>query len=165
MEHNHISKEALNAFRYHQLSEKETEALLEHISSCDFCSELFADTIQEELVKAPGDLKANLIKAVKRPEVQLAKHAREASKRVQLFLYSLKVGTAMAGALLILFYTISLSGRQINSNTDTKQEKPDFTVTLNTAIRDNTDSLNNGLIKFSNKLMNSEVEDNEEKEK
>jgi hypothetical protein len=121
--------------------------------------------MKTDLVSAPRDLKANLLKSIHRPEVQLAKHAREASKRMQLLRYSLKVGMAMAGAMVILFLTISLSGRQTVSSTDTKQEKPGFTVTLNAAIRDNMDSLNNGLIKFSNKIMNTEVNDNEEKEK
>jgi anti-sigma factor RsiW len=164
-EHNHIDEKALTAFRLNQLSAKETEALLEHICSCDFCSGLFADSMKEDLVRAPRDLKDKLMRTIERPEVQLAKHAREVSKRMQLFLYSLKVGTAMAGALLLLFLTISLSSRQTVPKTDIDQEKPGFTVTLNAAIRNNMDSLNNGLIKFSNKIMNTEVNNNEEKEK
>ncbi len=164
-EHNHISKEALTAFHNNQMSAGEKEAFLEHICSCNFCSEVFADSMKENLIKAPIDLKANLLRAVRQPEARLAKHAREVSKRMQLFLYSLKVGTAMAGALLILFLTITLGNKHTVPQSDLRQNKPGITVSLTASIRDNMDSLNNSLLKFSDNIMNTEVNDDEEKEK
>ena len=103
----HISKTDFEAFQCDSMKHDQKVIFLEHVSSCDYCADQFATMMSEVMLEAPKDLKANIIKATKRPEVQLVKTARETSKRMQLFIYSLKVGTATALALLLLMFTMN----------------------------------------------------------
>lgn len=76
---------------------------LQSITDSDFKLELFADRIEADfMVPAPRDFRESVMKAALRPEVQIEKKTRELSRKVQLLLYSLKVGTAVAGALFLL---------------------------------------------------------------
>lgn len=161
-EHKHIPEEAFHKFRWNLMDAQEKVEFLEHISSCDFCSDLFAEHMSKDLVTAPRELKANLMKAVRSPEIRLRKLAKQSSKRMQLLLYSLKVGTAMAGALLILLWSISFSNKQI-PQTEKETQKPSISFT--SAIRDNMNTLNSGLSNLSNQIMNMEVVNNEKNEK
>lgn len=84
---------------------KEQQSLeyLESITKRDFDLELFADQIESSyMISAPMDLKASILKEAARPEVQLEIKTRKLSRKAQLFYYSLKVGTAVAGALFLL---------------------------------------------------------------
>ncbi|HKL79921.1 MAG TPA: hypothetical protein VJ888_05740 [Mobilitalea sp.] len=166
-EHNHISEEELKAFQLNILTSEDTEELLAHICSCDFCSGLFAESFTNDMVSAPPDMKENLLKAVKKPEIQIVQKAREASKQIQLLLYSLKVGTAALGALLLLLLTLNFGSNQ----TAASVRPPEPTIKISTSssftngIRDNMDALSNSLSKFSNTIMNTEVNNNAKKEK
>lgn len=159
---NHISKKDFEAFQLDLMNQKEKEAYLEHICSCDYCSDQFATMMSEVIIEAPRDLKANILKATKRPEVQLAIRAKETSKRMQLFLYSLKVGTATVLALLLLLFTMNTpnltnppnitEGVQEELQVEQKDHKP-----LTAMIRDGMDAINNSMLDFSNNIMNTEV--------
>lgn len=170
VKNNHISKETLLAFKQDQLNPQELEQFLEHICTCNFCSEQLADCMLEEMVAAPQDMKANILKTVKTPEVQIIRSAKETSKRIQLLLYSLKVGTATAGALIVLLLVMNFN--HINSVPDYQVDPPknsstkdENTFSLTSAIRDNMDTLNNSMLDFSNTIMKTEVIDNDKKEK
>lgn len=165
MEHSHISMEEMDTFLHNSMKDNEKEKILEHICSCDYCSELFAESMNLEVVNAPRDMKDNLLRAVRRPDIVLASKLKETSKRMQLFFYSLKVGTAMIGALIVLLLTINLTSNQPAAPSADLPDKSGSTVSLATVIKENMDSLNNGLLKFSNFIMKTEVNDNEEKEK
>ena len=160
-EHKHIPEEVFNKFRLNLMNAQEKVDFLEHISSCDFCSDLFAEQMRKDLVTAPRELKANIMKAVRSPEVRLKILAKQSSKRMRLLVYSLKVGTAMAGALLILLLSISFS----NKHDMTSDKEPDKPASFTSSIRDNMNSLNSSLSKLSNQIMNMEVTFNEKKEK
>jgi hypothetical protein len=162
----HISQEEFNAFQSNQLDVEQTEIFLTHICSCNFCSDQLANLMSEEIIPAPRDMKDNILKATKRPDVQLAKKARETSKQMQLFLYSLKVGTATIGALLLLLLTINMT------ELPSSQHKPQITQTItedtspiSTSIRDGIATIKKRLFDFSNNIMNTEVINNDQKEK
>lgn len=92
----------LDRSRYSRLSEAE----LKHLASCDFCMEQFADHIEEqELLTAPANLKEAILSRSQKADVQLVAKANEASRRLQLFYYSLKVGFATAFALALLLWS------------------------------------------------------------
>lgn len=156
----HISEDTFTQFRLSMMDIKERDDLLEHISNCDFCSDRFASHMMKDLVAAPQDLKSNIMKAVGRPELRLIHHVRKSSKRRQLLTYSLKVGTAIAGALLLLLST-SFNNKHADA---TDQDTDKFAVSLTSAIRDNMSSLNSSLSKLSNQIMSMEVNNYEEKE-
>ena len=159
----HISEADLLAFHQNTMDQKEAEKFLEHICSCNFCSDQLATIMAEEMITAPRDLKDNILKATKRPEVQLVIKAKETSKRMQLFLYSLKVGTATIGALLLLVFTMNFSGVG-NTPKDFYNNNKDK-ISMTTTIKDVMDTISNSMLDLSNNIMKTEVTKNDQKEK
>ncbi|MDF2941496.1 MAG: hypothetical protein K0S01_354 [Herbinix sp.] len=165
-ENKHISDLDLLAFSQNTMDKKDVEALLEHICSCNFCSDQLAAMMAGEMITAPRDLKDNILKATKRPEIQLAIKAKETSKRMQLFLYSLKVGTATIGALLLLVLTMNFS-----NFSNTGYEPKDFynssedKISMTTTIKNVMDNISNSMLDFSNNIIKTEVTKNDQKEK
>ncbi|HKL99861.1 MAG TPA: hypothetical protein VJZ06_08140 [Mobilitalea sp.] len=166
-EHTHISEEKIIAFQLNILTPEDTEEFLTHICSCDFCSGLFAESFTKDMVSAPPDMKENILNAVKSPRIQIVQKAKDASKQMQLLLYSLKVGTATLGALLLLLLTLNFG----NGQTAESVRPPESAIKISTSssftnnLRDNMDALSNSLSKFSNIIMNTEVNNNAKKEK
>lgn len=145
----HTSQSDFDAFKHDLMHQKEKEAFLEHICSCDYCSEQFAISMSDIVIEAPKNMKKNILMATMRPEVQLAIKIKETSKRMELFLYSLKVGAATIVALLILLLTMNTSifykstgFVKTSSNAPiTKEDK----VPLTAVIRDNMDAFSNSI--------------------
>lgn len=166
----HISEETLLAFKQDELSPEERDKFLQHICSCNFCSEELADSLADEMITAPIDMKENILRAVRRPEVQIARKAKETSKQLQLLLYSLKVGTAAFGALLILLYAANFNNMKTAQDNQMDQPKSDYesdedTFSLTGSIRENMDILSSSMLDFSNTIMKTEVIDYDQKEK
>ncbi|NLP35763.1 MAG: hypothetical protein GX359_11355 [Clostridiales bacterium] len=165
----HISQSELLDFHQDKMNPQEKLHFLEHISSCEFCSTLFVQSMEAELVVAPVDLKENILKATKRPTFTLTKKAKEASNRMQFFLYSLKVGTATIGALIVL---LAMSSQKALPNTDSHMEiskgvsvQEDLSVSLTASIRNNMDALSSRIFEWSNTIINTEVYEYDKKEK
>lgn len=158
----HISELEFLSFQNNIMSSQDRIKFLEHIGSCDFCAEKLADCLSEEIIVAPRDMKDNILRATKRPEVQLVTKARETSKRVQLLWYSLKVGTATVGALLLLLLVMNFSEpgtmSQVPRNIPISNKS---TYSLPEAIRDNMDHISSKMLDFSNKIMKTEVDVND----
>lgn len=157
----HISKEDFILFQHDMMNQSDKEKFLKHISCCNHCADQFAVMISEDLITAPRDMKANIIKATRRPDVQLAIKARETSKRIQLLIYSLKVCTATACALLLLLFTMNFSNMnsftlKTHISTDHQDRAP-----LTTMIKDGVDKINNRMLDFSNNIMKTEVTNND----
>lgn len=162
----HISKHDFDAFKRDVMHQKEKEAFLEHICSCDYCSEQFAISMSDIVIEAPKNMKKNILMATMRPEVQLAIKIKKTSKRMELFFYSLKVGAATIVALLILLLTMNTSifykstgfaKTPSNASSITKENK----VPLTAVIRDNMDAFSNSILVFSNNIVNMEVTNND----
>jgi hypothetical protein len=151
------------------LSTEDTTVFFEHIASCNYCSERFASAVAGDLMIAPKDMKANLLKAVRKPEVQLERKARETARRVKLFLYSLKVGAATVFALALIIVTLDFSKSSENTaptyetkTSNIENENTDLSFT--TVIKNQMDTLTQNMLNFSNKIMNTEVNlDDQEK--
>lgn len=83
---------------------------LEHLADCPRCQEALADSIAaSELLSAPRDLKASVLERSRGLDVQLIAGSNQASRRLQLFYYSLKVGAAVLCSLSLLLFTPTLS--------------------------------------------------------
>lgn len=170
IDNNHVSETDLLAFQQDRMNQKVKEKFLEHICSCDYCSEQMATLMTGEMLSAPRDMKENILNATRRPEVQFAIKAKETSKRMQLLIYSLKVGTATVGALLLLLLTMNF-----NDFTTTSSIPKDITAeevishedefSLTTKIWYNMDKISNSMLDFSNNIMKTEVTNNDQKEK
>ena len=92
-------------------SENLTEDMLNHIASCDYCAERFADYTQKHmLLNAPQDMAESILKRSRQLDVQVIAKSNEASKRLLLILYSLKVGAAALAAIMMMLKTPALTG-------------------------------------------------------
>jgi hypothetical protein len=164
----HLSESEFVAFQNDTMNQKDKLAFLEHISSCTFCSDQFASYMSKDLIPAPRDMKADILKAVNRPEIQLAIRVKETSKKMQLLIYSLKVGTATIVALLLLLLSVNLTNFAVSpdkwakdantaeTTTETKDNEP-----LTSVIRDGMDAICNDILDFSNTIMRTEVTNND----
>lgn len=157
----HIDKNDYILFQKNQMNRNETEEFLKHISSCDFCADQFATLMSEDIIMAPRDMKENLIRATRRPEVQIARRANETTKKMQLFWYSVKVGTATVCALLLLLLTINFA----DSPNQFKIIQPENSKSFTTTLRNNMDNISNSMLNFSNNIMKTEVTDHDQKKK
>ena len=82
---------------------------LEEIAGSDDLMNAFADeTERYYYVPAPRDFASSLKKRSQALDIQAVAKTHQASRKLQLFIYSLRVGTAVAGALLLLFALPSL---------------------------------------------------------
>ena len=82
---------------------------LEEIAGSDDLMNAFADeTERYYYVPAPRDFASSLKKRSQALHIQAVAKTHQASRKLQLFIYSLRVGTAVAGALLLLFALPSL---------------------------------------------------------
>jgi hypothetical protein len=161
----HLSEAEYTSFTQGLMNQEEMMEFLSHVGSCNYCADQLEAYMAGELLPAPRDLKENILTAVKRPEIQLAVKAKAASKQMQLFIYSLKVGTATAGALLLLFLTINFSSL-INlpvQNREDSNNQNHFSLTE--TLRDNMNKLSDNMLNFSNNMIDMEVLNNDKKEK
>jgi len=159
IENKHLSDEMFHAFIQDQLSQDVQLSFLEHISQCDYCSEKLAYFIEPVTVSAPVDLKKNIIASSKRFDVQVIKNAKEMTKRMQLVLYSLKVGAATVGAFIVLLLFINFTNatkgtKSLDINLNKTKQSSDFSIT--NVLKNSTDSWSNQLFYFSNDIIKME---------
>lgn len=80
-----------------------TEEMLHHITECDYCADLFADYTQDHmLLSAPPDMAEAILKRSRQLDVHMIAKSNELSKKMQLILYSLKVGAAALAAIMLI---------------------------------------------------------------
>ena len=152
----HINENDLIAFRSNTMQPDRRLSFLEHIGSCTYCSDKLAAFLSDDLIAAPKDMKTNILKAV-RHEYLIKDTVKEVSKRMQLLIYSLKVGAATSLALLLLILTMNISNTNIiNENIfisqpieETQKLNPPITL----IIREGMDAFCNSLIDFSNSFI------------
>lgn len=88
------------------LTPEETEKFLAHTAGCAYCGEMwFAHMSRKEdqLMEPPAYLADEIMQRVHQPDVVIVQKARTTSKRMQLFLYSLKVSMALAASIYTIF--------------------------------------------------------------
>ena len=84
---------------------------LAHLSSCQFCREQIAlQTEKQELLAAPARMKSEILSKLNRPEVQIIAKSNRISKKLELFYFSLRVGTAVLCSLALLSFAPALPG-------------------------------------------------------
>lgn len=165
---NHISPSDISAFKEDRLGEIDLEEFLEHMASCNYCSNLLAESMKENTITAPIDMKANILNSTKSLNMQVSRKVKEISKRVQLLQYSLKVAGATIGALLLLFLTYKIPYYNYDPieipkeiTIDDDMQEVSFTYT----IRNGMNEFSSKILELSNNIMKTEVKYNDKKEK
>ena len=98
---------------------------LEHLASCDFCMDQFADYMEDqELLTAPRYLKEDILKRSHQFEVQIIAKSNQASKKLELFYYALKVGFAAVFAIAFLVIAPSLTSPAFSSRIESGPVPP-----------------------------------------
>lgn len=102
----HLTEHDFEAWEQGILSDAQMEAFLTHTANCPHCGDAwFAHMSRHEeiLEEPPAYLAQEITERVHQPDVVIAQKAHTTSKRVQLLLYSLKVGVALAASIYMLF--------------------------------------------------------------
>lgn len=148
-EKKHISQDTLEALGKHTLSKEETLSVLEHISSCTYCAEVYATMVENHYSVTPSpDLKENILK-----RARTLRFRKKHSQKAELLFYSLRVGIAMSFALLILYSVPFQDLSQNNKKTDFIVDHSIFTT------------INQNINHFTTKIMHLEGYHNEKTEK
>ncbi len=166
----HIEEHDYILFQHDLMNSADKIEFLEHISGCDYCADHFASLMSDEVLTAPRDLKANLMKAVNRPDIRLAKKTKDTSKSLQLIWYSLKVGMATVCALALLIITMNLSHIVNTSQTPPTVtfvgiKEPSKEEPITATIKNNMDQISNSILNFSNKIIKTEGSNNDQQTK
>lgn len=99
----HVTEADLRAWASGKFSEEEEQAFLTHTGSCDFCAELLAAYLEQDPAEPPAYLREEILEKSRSVGMQTARTIYQTSRQMRLFLYSLKVGFAVAVSLLMLF--------------------------------------------------------------
>lgn len=121
-------------------------------------TERFISQIEkEELLKAPPDMKNNIMERVRHQEVKEHSQTTVSISRLQLFMYSMKVGVVAAMALIALF--------AIDQDKFANVSESEWQSKVVIQMNEKTNMINDGLTAISNQLVKTEGFNNEKKEK
>ena len=102
----HLTEHDFEAWEQGILSGTQAEAFLTHTANCPHCGDAwfaYMSRHTEALPEPPAYLAQEITERVHQPDVVIAQKAHTTSKKVQLLLYSLKVGVALAASIYMLF--------------------------------------------------------------
>lgn len=154
----HVTEEWLSDFAEGQLTESELGQMFRHLKSCDYCAEQLADFLEKDLAAPPAYLRDEILERSRCPDVQASKTIYRTSKRMQLFLYSLKVGLAVAASLFML----NLSYEMETIDVRVLQNLPENTQTsILEKIDEESRRVNDYLQNFGGRLLHIEYEEEE----
>lgn len=100
----HLTQEQLRKFHSREMTPDELLAFMEVMKDCPFCNGLLADSFDvASTVPAPKNFKSSVLERSRRADIQFSNTVSHVTDRTRLFLYSLKVITAVTAALILLF--------------------------------------------------------------
>jgi len=142
----HLTKISIKAFKDGSLGDNELIILSEHISHCEECAGVLANSFNDgELAEAPLGFEQEILCKIKKKK----------EKNTQFLFYSLRVAMAASIALMFVFS----NGLNFLANTKTK------TLEVNAMSLSNINIINESLNNFSQKIINMEVFNNEKGKK
>lgn len=104
----HITRELFCDWQEGKLKEPDEMDLFTHIGACTFCAEQFGNWMEGIFEKPPRYLKEEILNRAHQIDVQASVKLKETSRQVQLVLYSLKVGFAVAASIFLLVITTNI---------------------------------------------------------
>lgn len=114
----HLTSEDFMKWNAGLMTPEEMENFLSHTAVCDTCAEnwmsFMAQQEPEMLPEPPAYLAEEIIERSKQPDLLIARKVTRTSRQIRLLTYSLKVGTAVALSIVMLF-SINLTGMKLTS--------------------------------------------------
>lgn len=142
----HLTEDTIMALKFGTLSDEEMISILDHISDCNMCAGVFADSFKEdEFAKAPLGFEE---------KVQIKIKSKKQSN-MEFNFYCIKVVVAASIALMMIFS----NGLNFLVNT---QEKSNYIKPPDLSI---VNLINSKLNDFSEKIIKLEVFDNDKEKK
>lgn len=130
----HISRDLFCDWQEGRLKGREETDFFTHIGACTFCAEQFGNWMEEGLSdemgreqfltmveEPPRYLKEEIRNRTRQLDVQASMKLKETSRQVQLMLYSLKVGLAVAASIFLLTITSNIQNMGINQELPERQ--------------------------------------------
>lgn len=153
----HLTEDDFRKWDSGLMSPEEMEDFLTHTASCDTCADLWmtfmAQTESEAMSEPPAYLSEEILSRSKQPDLLIAQKINRTSRQIQLLTYSLKVCTAVAISIVMLF-SINLTNlkiasvsepssiTEIQAEQETNQKEPlDITGHLRDKAQNVTESL------------------------
>ena len=160
----HIDKKDLIEFDNGNMNTQEVIEFLSHLDHCDFCLDQMMEKEDSSTDTAPSYLMEQILTQADSGEVQLARVANKASRKMQLLHYNLQTAAGVIVALLLLFSIPNLDFTSLHQDTSSQINKTlpehedgrlyQFTRELGQNIGDGTSSFIKYISDFSSKLMN-----------
>ncbi len=160
----HINKKDLIEFDNGNMNTQEVIEFLSHLDHCDFCLDQMMEQENNSTDTAPAYLMEQILDKADSGEVQLARAANKASRKIRLLHYSLQTAAGVMVALLLLFSIPKLDFTSLHQDTFSQTDRilPEhengrlyqFTRELGQNIGDGTGSFIKYISDFSGKLMN-----------
>ena len=97
----HINKKDLIEFDNGNMNTQEVIEFLSHLDHCDFCLDQMMEQENNSTDTAPSYLMKQILDKAGSGEVQLARAANKASRKIQLLHYSLQTAAGVMVALLL----------------------------------------------------------------
>lgn len=148
----HVTEEWLSDWAGGQLSESEQQQMLRHLESCDHCAEQLAEFLEKDLASPPAYLQEEILERSRSLKVQTAKTVYQTSKRMQLLLYSLKVGFAVATSLFLLSISYEIETMEL-------PQSPRTSITEK--IEEESRKVNDRFLEFKGWLLHIEYKEEE----
>lgn len=154
-ERHHITEKMWIALTEDTISQDDFMQILEHTGECTWCAERLAEILMQDDAagEAPSYLPEQILERTKQLDVQATVTIKQTSKKLQLFLYSLKVGAAVAFSLLVLGVTANfqdVSFTQLEVPVVEQEEKETVLDKVNQAADSVTEKMN----EFANQILN-----------
>ena len=154
----HINKKYLIEFDNGNMNTQEVIEFLSHLDHCDFCLDQMMEQEDNSTDTAPSYLMEQILDKAGSGEVQLARAANKASRKIQLLHYSLQTAAGVMVALLLLFSIPNLDFTSLHTDRILPEHENgrlyQFTRELGQNIGDGTSSFIKYVSDFSSKLMN-----------
>lgn len=147
-EQEHITKEIFDCWQQGNMTGSQEEAFLRHTGTCTFCAERFGNWMDETLAEPPAYLKDEISRRTRQLDVQTVVKVKQTSKQMQLLMYSLRVGLAVAASIFLLTVTTGVGKMKVEMPqnkqdiTENRQERESITDKLNRGSSFVTDVLN-----------------------
>ncbi len=119
----HITRDLFCDWQEGKLKEPEEMELFTHIGACTFCAERFGNWMEGIFEEPPGYLKEEILNRAHQIDVQASVKLKETSRQVQLMLYSLKVGFAVAASIFLLAVTTNVQNMDPQQPKEQKTEQ------------------------------------------
>ncbi len=106
LQQTHLTEHDFEKWEQGVLTPAQTEHFLTHTANCPHCGDAWMAYMEhhsEALEQPPAYLAEEIGERVHEPDVVIAQKAHTMSRRVQLLLYSLKVGVALAASIYMVF--------------------------------------------------------------